>query len=279
MWHKIGVNRPSRVLTKLRSGRVAISVKLNLADQRAALIASQSGYDCLWLDHEHVPNSIQQTESMIHAGLIYDVDSLVRVRKGCYSDFILPLEMGAAGIMIPHVMSVDEAKEIVYQTRFHPIGRRAWDGGNADGGFCEIAAKDYMRQSNENRFVILQIEDPEVMPDIEKIAALDGVDMLLFGPGDYSQAIGEPGNTNHPEVVEARERVVSVCEQYHKFAGTVGTLENLPGLLEMGYQFVNVGADVVALTAYFKQITQTIASDLGYELSGSAVMSESHYRA
>ena len=74
-------------------------------------------------------------------------------------------------------------------TRFHPIGRRPLDGGNADGAYCRVDTLDYMNQANDQRFVIVQIEDPEPLSDLDAIAALDGIDMIFFGPADFRHAV------------------------------------------------------------------------------------------
>ncbi len=82
-------------------------------------------------------------------------------------------------------------------------------------------------QANRERFVILQIEDPEPIPDLDAIAALEGIDMLFFGPADFSQGIGAPGNWDHPRLIEARERVAEAALKNHKFAGTTGTVDTI----------------------------------------------------
>ena len=243
--------RPSRLLRKLRAGQIAHSLKLNLADGRAAEIAGQCGADAVWLDLEHVPNSIHHVEDQIRAAKIYDCDALVRVERGSYSDLIRPFEMDASAIMVPHVMSADDAKEIAWRTRFHPIGRRPLDGGNADGQYCAIPVKDYIEQANRERMVIVQIEDPEAMEELEGISAVEGIDMIFFGPGDYSHAIGDPGNLNHPLVQEGYRRVAGVALKHGKFAGTVGPASMLQGFVDMGYRYFNTGADVTALRQSF----------------------------
>jgi 4-hydroxy-2-oxoheptanedioate aldolase len=246
--------RPSRVLSKLRAGGVSSCIKLNLSDPRVAEIAARAGFDCIWTDREHVPNTLEQVENQIRAAKAYDVDTIVRVPRGAYSELVWPLEMDAAGVMVPHVMSAAEAKQIAYLTRFHPVGRRPLDGGNADGGYCAVPVADYLRQANDQRLVIVQIEDPEPLEELEQIASVPGIDMLFFGPGDFSQGIGHPGEMNHPRIIEARRRVASVAREHGKFAGTVGTLANLNELTTMGYQFVSVGADVIALVQAFSEI-------------------------
>jgi len=246
--------RESRVLNKLRAGEIVTSFKLNLADGRVAELAAMAGFDCLWLDLEHVGNSWSAIEAQIWAAKTQNVDVMVRVGRGSYSDYIRPLELDAAGIMVPHVMGQQDTLKIVQTTRFHPIGRRPVDGGNADGAFCNIDFKEYLKQANEQRFVVIQIEDPEPLAELDAIAAIEGFDMLLFGPGDFSHSIGSPGDWEHPRLLDARKQVAEVAHRHGKFAGTVGSIDNFEMLVELGYQFINLGADVIGLNQYCKQI-------------------------
>lgn len=251
--------RPSRVLAKLRAGEIVSCTKVNLMDSRAVEIAAMVGFDCIWTDMEHISNDWSAIEKQILAAKAYNTDILVRVSRGGYSDYIRPLEMDATGIMVPHVMSLDDAKKVVRMTRFHPIGRRPVDGGNADGAYCMLEVEDYMYQANHERFVIIQIEDPEPLDELEEIAALDGIDMLFFGPGDFSQGIGAPGKFDHPLIRETRKRIAEVAIANNKFAGTVGSLANIDELVNMGYRFISIGSDVLALTSYFRDIAKGFA--------------------
>jgi 4-hydroxy-2-oxoheptanedioate aldolase len=229
-------------------------MKINLSDVRAAEIAAMCGFDCLWVCLEHIPNDYSAVENQIRAAKNYDTDVLVRVEKGCYSDYIKPLEIDAAGIMVPHLMSLEEAKGIVKMTRFHPVGRRPIDGGNVDGAYCMIPYEEYTVDANRERFVVVQIEDPEPLDELEEIAKLDGIDMLFFGPGDFSQGIGATGQWDNPLLIETRKRVVKVARENGKFAGTMGSLTAWDELVDMGYQFISIGADVVGLWMYFKDL-------------------------
>ncbi len=250
--------RPSRVLRRMRAGETAVCFKVNFGSPRIAEVVARNGFDCLWTCMEHVPDSVHDIGNQIRACKMHDMDTLVRVRRGSYSDLILPFEMDAAGIMVPHVMSLEEAKKIVYYTKFHPVGRRPLDGGNSDGAYCMIPAEQYLEQANRERFVMIQIEDPEPMDDLDKIAALDGIDVIFFGPGDYSQGIGLPGQYSHPKVLEARKRVLDAARKYGKFAGTVASPDTLPELSKMGFQFLNVASDVGLLTQGLAKITQQL---------------------
>lgn len=242
--------RPSRVLRKLRAGEVVLAFKANCADARIVDIAGLAGYDCIWADMEHVANDWSVIEQQVWAGKAHDTDVMVRVARGSYSDHVKPLELDAAGIMVPHVMSLADARRVVSMTRFHPVGRRPVDGGNADGAYCALDLLQYFREANAERFVCVQIEDPEPLPELEAIASLDGIDMLFFGPADFSQGIGAPGAWDHPRLVETRSRVAAACTAHGKYAGTVASPASLEGLVAMGYRFFGMGADVLGLGEY-----------------------------
>jgi len=255
--------KPSKVLEKLHAGQVVSCVKLNTSDSRVVELASLCGFDCTWVDMEHIPNSISAVEKQILAAKACDTDIMVRVRRGSYSDLIYPLESDASGIMVPHVMGLEDAKNIVSMTKYHPVGRRPIDGGNADAAYCLIDFHEYLKQANERRFVMIQIEDPEPLAELDEICALDGIDIILFGPGDFSQGIGAPGNFEHPELLRARELVAKTAVKHGKFAATVGSLGNMKELCDMGYRFISVGADVVGLGSYFSAITDEFKKQLG----------------
>jgi 4-hydroxy-2-oxoheptanedioate aldolase len=249
--------RPSRVLRQLRAGRVARCFKMNLDTSRAVEIVSRTGgFDCIWLDMEHVPNDWSLIERQILAAKFHDTDIMVRVSRGGYSDYIKALELDAAGVMVPHLMSAADAKQVVRMTRFHPLGRRPVDGGNADGAFCAIPFQAYLRQANRERFLVCQIEDPEPLEELEAIASVEGLDMLFFGPGDFSQGIGAPGEWEHPRLLEAQRRVAETARAHGKFAGTVCSPESAARMVDLGYTFLSFGADVVGMRQYALDLTR-----------------------
>lgn len=247
----------SKMIEKLRNDELVTCTKINITDMTVAEIAAWSGFDCIWLDMEHIPSDHEEIRAAMLAAKARGAETIVRTSRGAYSNMIRLLEMDATGIMVPHVMNYKDAKEVVYYTKFHPIGRRPLDGGNADGKYCLMDFSDYLQYSNEEKLTIIQIEDVEAMEDLEKMAALEGIDMIFFGPGDFSQSIGCPGASNE-EIEKARTRVAEVARKHGKIAGTVGSAENLPHLYELGYRFVSMGADVVGLGAYYQSILDKV---------------------
>ena len=247
--------RESRVLKKLRNGEIVSCILVHLGPH-ATDIAAMSGVDCIWIDNEHRGQDWSSLQAQVWAAKSHNVDVMIRVPRGSYSDYIKPLELDATGIMVPHVMSVEDAKQIVKMTRFHPVGRRPVDGGNADGKYSQMNLNEYAKQANKQRFVVVQIEDPEPLDELEKIAVLDGIDMLFFGPGDFSHGIGALGEWEHPKIMEARKRIAEIAVKHGKFAGTTTTLENIGEMIQMGYKFLAVGADVVGLGNYCNKLVK-----------------------
>ena len=245
--------RPSRLLKLLAEGQIAKTLKINLSDPRVIEIAGLSGLDGVWICNEHVPNDWIGLENMIRAARVHDMDSFVRVAKGSYSDYVKPFEADATGIIVPHVETEEEARQIVDWVRFYPQGKRALDGGNTDGQFCLMPMENYLEYSNREKVVILQIESPEGLENVEKIAAVPGFNGILFGPGDFSHRIGKTGQLDDPQVVAARKRVAAAALKNGKFAMAAGLIAPFDELIADGIRVFNTGSDVVALGAYMKQ--------------------------
>lgn len=270
-------SRASRLLRKLRSGGIPTIIKINLSDPRVIEIAGLCGPDAVWLCNEHVPNDWIGIENQIRAARVHDIDTIVRVGRGSYSDYIRPIEADATGIIVPHVNSADEARQVVDWVRCYPVGRRALDGGNVDGQFCLMPMDEYIRQMNTERIVVLQIESPEALAKVDEIAAVPGYDMLLFGPGDFSHRIGKAGQLDAPEVVDARKRVAGAARKHGKFAMTAGLIAPFEQLVAEGYQAFNVGADVVGLSTYFKQRLELLQTHIQALPAAAGNKSQSPY--
>ena len=248
------IQKESPMMKKLRNDELVISAKLNIVNMITAEIAAYAGFDCIWVDMEHVPADYNEIMGAVLAAKARGAECMVRVPRGCYSNMIRPLEMDAAAIMVPHCMSAEDARTIAHYTKFQPIGRRPIDGGNGDGMYCLMGTEDYLKYSNENKCIIIQIEDYEAYDELEEICATPGIDMIFFGPADFAHSLGLAHDMGNPKVMEARRRVAEVARKHGKIAGTVGSTANLKELYDMGYRFVNLGADVVGLGQYFTKI-------------------------
>lgn len=252
--------RTSRMKRDLQGGKTPTCMKMNMADPRGIELCGLAGLSAVWVCNEHVGNSWFNLENQIRAAKLYDMDTIVRVEKGSYSDYIKPFEADATAIMVPHVTTADEARSIVQMARFSPMGRRAMDGGNIDGVYCQVSVEQYIEHTNTERLLIFQIESPEALANVEEIAAVPGFDILLFGPGDFSHLIGKPGQVLDDEVVAARKRVAAAANANGKLAMSPGVFNARQTLQEEGWHIFNIGADVIGLGSYYKQCLENFES-------------------
>ncbi len=261
----------------LRTGQVPLVLKLNLSEPRVVELAGLAGADAVWLCMEHVLNDWIGIENQIRAARVHDIDCLVRVARGSYSDYIRPLEGDATGIIVPHVETPEEAQQIVAWTRFHPLGKRPLDGGNIDGQFCQLDMPAYLKHSNEERVIVLQIESPEGLEKVEAIAAVPGFDILMFGAGDFSHRIGHPGQTDHPAVIAARKRIGAAARKHGKFAMVPGPMAPFKELIQEGYGMIGSGSDVWGLGQYFHDQIKRMRTETSASPVSSAPDHKSHY--
>jgi 4-hydroxy-2-oxoheptanedioate aldolase len=246
--------RPSRILREIRAGQNSTVIKLNMGDPRIVELAGLAGASAVWLCNEHVPNSWLNLEHQVRAAKLYDMDTIVRVNKGGYSEYVKPFECDATGIMVPHVTSADEARNVVDMVRCRPLGSKALDAGNMDGLFCQVPLAEYAQHCNTEKFVILQSESPEALEVVEEIAAVPGFDMLLFGAGDFSHRIGKLGQATHPEVVAARKRVAAAALKFGKYPAVASLYGQKDEVMAEGTRVFTLGADVLELGNAFKKL-------------------------
>ncbi len=266
--------RPSRLLREIRAGQRPTVLKLNLIDPRIVELAGLAGASAVWMCNEHVPNDWLNLEHQIRAAKLHDMDTIVRVSKGSYSEYVKPFECDATAIMVPHIASADEARQVVEMVRCHPLGKKPIDAGNMDALFCQVPLADYAAHCNTEKLVILQIESPEALANVEEIAAVPGFDCLLFGAGDYSHRIGKLGQATHPEVVAARKRVHSAAIKHGKYVAVASLFGQKEQLIKEGAHIFALGADVVELGNAFRNLVAEFGGDAGGTASDSVYASK-----
>jgi 2-keto-3-deoxy-L-rhamnonate aldolase RhmA len=146
--------------------------------------AAEVGYDCIWLDLEHRSITPREVEILLAHCHLHDIDCMVRPPTKERTRLYRYLEDGATGLLIPHVSTEEEARRLVGSTKFPPIGDRSFDGTGFDSDFGSHDLEAYAEWANRETFLAVQIESVVALENVEKIAAVPGVDMLFVGPGD-----------------------------------------------------------------------------------------------
>lgn len=236
--------RRSVVKRKLKNNEPVLAAKMNFLNPHLAEMMGLIGFDCLWICNEHIYIDNSLLDHIILASRSTGMDVLLRRNGSAYQELLQPLEMGVTGIMAPRIRTVRQVNDLIEWIKFPPLGRRGFDGVNADADFGLISMDEYIRTANSETFTVVQIEDPEAIDLVDEIASLEGVDVLFIGHGDLALSLGVPGQTRHPRIVEIMDRVLEACARYGKHAGIpIGSPEEAESLIARGFRFFTIGAD------------------------------------
>jgi 4-hydroxy-2-oxoheptanedioate aldolase len=245
--------KPSRVLQKLRSGGFVITAGVGrVAEPWLAEVIGRIGYDVIWFDMEHRAFGYDVIDGVALACRLTGIDLMVRVLKTGYTSPMRALEFGANGILVPHIRSVDEARQWVDWVRFPPRGRRGFDGAGADADFALADARTYLENADREIFLALQVEDRECVECVEEIAAVPGVDLLFIGPADLSISLGVPFEWNHPLLQSAIDRVAAAARKAGIWWGIpTGSAAQAQSMIDRGASLVTAGSDHDLLVSGF----------------------------
>jgi 4-hydroxy-2-oxoheptanedioate aldolase len=237
--------RASRVKRRWAEGKPVLATVSHFTDPQSAELIGLMGFDCLWIDLEHQPISMGAFENMARAARISDMDVMARAAKGEFTRMARLIEAGASVIMYPRCESADEAKQVVLHGKFPPLGERGYFSASPDNPYCMTPPDEYVRQANEQTVLMAQIESPNAVDNARAIADVDGIDILFFGPGDYSLSIGMPGQFNEPAVCDA---MTETARQAHAAGKRFGTLvpdvEYAKRAIDLGAMLLTYGGDL-----------------------------------
>ena len=256
--------RQSRIKRKLARGEPVLITCLHLLDPAVYEQVAIYGFDGIWIDMEHHGTSVQTATTLMRAARVGDTDIVARPGNREFTRMQRILEAGAQGIMYPRCADADEARQVIQWTKFSPLGKRGFDGGNPDMPYCMMEPAEYVVQANQETFVIIQLEEQCAIDRADEIAAVDGVDVLMFGPGDFSILSGIPGQFDHRLIHEAREKITTAAATHGKHWGQpCGTPNEARELMDQGARVLFRGSDITTLKLGLEKIQAEFLS-LGF---------------
>lgn len=249
---------PSFVRKKLIANQPVTCAKVCYQDPELVELMASSGFDAIWICLEHKRIDPATVYAMIQGCRLGGADALVRIKPSNYADLLWLLESGARGVMLPRVRHPDEVREVVAAMKFPPVGRRGCDAVHAEADFGRLAMPDYLAEANRENFLVVQIEEADVVPHIDAIAAIPGVDVLFVGPGDLTIGMGKFGQFDDPEVMAILRAVPAACQRHGKLAGIPCGPDQVGKYRQMGYRFFNVFSDYRGVVNGAKQALAAI---------------------
>ncbi|MEW6256222.1 MAG: HpcH/HpaI aldolase/citrate lyase family protein [Pseudomonadota bacterium] len=232
----------------LAAGERQIGLWCSLCSNITVELVSDSGFDWLLLDTEHSPNELPAVLSQLQAARGGTATPIVRPSSNDPVQIKRLLDIGAPGLLIPYVQSVDEARRAVEATRYAPEGIRGVTGSGRASRYGRVPG--YLQKAESEISLLLQVETREAMEQLEAIASVPGVDGVFIGPADLSTSYGYHGVWSAPPMQALLKEAVDRLTALGKPAGILtANEEEARRFLDWGYRFVAVGADLGLLRA------------------------------
>jgi 4-hydroxy-2-oxoheptanedioate aldolase len=239
------VRNPAR--ERLERGEVSLGLGIRLSRSvDIAKILKTRDYDWLFLDLEHGTMSLDTASQISVAALDAGIAPIVRVPAMQHAMATRALDGGALGIVMPHVDSAEEAREIVDRLKYPPAGHRSVSGAQPQFDYRAMKIGELTTALNAATLTVVMVETPKAIANVDEIAAVPGVDVVLVGTNDLAAEMGIPGDFANSKIAGAYEKIVAACKKHKKFPGMGGVYseELMKTYVGMGMRMVLAGGDV-----------------------------------
>lgn len=238
--------RDNPVKRTLRAGGVALGTMVfEFNTTGIGRLAAAAGAEFAIFDMEHTGWSVETIRMLVATSRAAEIVPMVRVPATQYHLLARPLDVGVMGIMVPMVDSEEQARLIVQSAKYPPLGHRGAASGVAHDDYLggDVATK--LRSANDELLLIAQIETVRGIEQVERIAAVDGIDVLWIGHFDLTNSMGIPAQFGHPDYLRAIDRFLAACRQHGKAAGfMVSNVEEARTLLGKGFRCLAYWGDL-----------------------------------
>ena len=248
--------RPNRVKRKLAAGEIAIVANgFDRADDVDAF--GPNGFDGAWLEGEHGPVGPATIGDLTRACDIWGMTSIVRLNRNDQALIYRTFDLGAMGVIVPHVNTKAEAQNVVKGGKFPPMGLRGVYTGRQGYG-----VPDYHHIANDETLLIILIEDIVAIQNLDEILEVDHIDVFLVAPSDLSASMGHIGDIQNPDVQktldDAHRRIIASG----RTAGALANNEDVGRYVSAGARFLLTAAKhwIAAGAAEFKQRAEAAQS-------------------
>ena len=238
--------RPNPVKHALAQGSTAVgTMAFEFCTAGLARLAANAGADFIIYDMEHTGWSIETVRDLIASGDGVPIVPFVRVPATQYHFIARVLDVGTMGVMVPMVGDAAQAEMIVQSARYPPLGQRGAAFHMAHDGYAGGDVLEKMRSANDEVVLIAQIENRSGLENVERIAAVDGIDILWIGQFDLSNFLGIPGQFTHPTFLDAVKRVTEACQRNGKTAAfMVPSVEEGLERMQQGFRCIAYWGDL-----------------------------------
>ena len=234
------------LMAKVKEKKCLIGTHITANDSQQTEIIGNVGFDYLWIDLEHTAIDKYCLLQHLIAARSAGMPCFVRIP---WNDPVLAkpvLEMGVQGIIFPLVETVEEAELAVKSCLYPPDGIRGF-GPRRATRYGLDSVQDYIHASSKKILKLVQIETRPAFENVDKIARIPGVDIVILGPNDLSGAFGKLAQINDPEIQEIYRTVIRKTHEAGKpLLVSTGDFSraSIKMWAEMGADFITVGSEM-----------------------------------
>lgn len=254
---------PNHAKRRLAAGELSLGMGLRQARTvDIATLAKILDFDWLFIDMEHNSMDVDVAAQIAMAALGVGIAPIVRVPGKEHFHATRLLDAGAQGVVVPHVDTAEEAAGVVSCCKYPPVGHRSIAGAQPQLGFKSMPTGEAMRLVNDETLVVVMLETPQAIANVEAIAAVKGVDVLLIGFNDLCAEMGVPGDFGGEKAESACAAVVAACRKHGKYPGIGGVYDHklMQKFIGMGARFVLSGSDIAFMMAGGRERTTFLRS-------------------
>jgi len=171
---------------KLMQGKPIVGATVFSPDPNMYCAMANSGFDYTWIEMQHSPLTYEDVARMIYACRGSSAMPFIRVPDATESDIQKATDIGALGIIVPTVDTVEKAQAAVRWTKYPPAGRRSMGAGQ----YGPLYGDDYRQTANDNVVVVIMIETPIGVANAAKIADVPGIDVIFAASTDLGNFSG-----------------------------------------------------------------------------------------
>lgn len=252
----------NNVKKKLDEGKNVLGTFFELGSEEVVESLGYTGLDFIIVDTEHGPYSVESTTRFTRAAEVVGLTTMVRVSDISRPSILRNLDIGAKGLIVPCVETVDEVRKLVEWAKYTPVGKRGYFKARSAGyGEKDFARNldEYFATCNRETLLIPQCETIGCLESIEDMMAMDGVDGIFVGPFDLSIGLGIPAQFDDPSFKAALGRILKAAKDNNKYAFIFSPDSNsAKSMFEMGYQGVAVNMDAGFLMGAVKSAVKEI---------------------
>ena len=249
--------RTNKLKRALHDARTVFGSSVRLPEPGLVEALGFAGFDYVLIDGEHGSMGWAEMERMILAALAADTTPVVRVVKNEPELVMRALDIGAMGILVPHVCSEADARRLKDGALYPPDGRRGVGVGRV-GQWGLIPMDEYFRTVNSEIVLMAMIEDAEAIENIEAIAGV-GLDNLWVGTHDLAASYGLLGQTSHPRVLAAGDRVVAAGKRHNIAIGfPARNPDDAKDALRRGYRAIGYGSAETFVVHYGRAFLESV---------------------